>query len=105
MLGLYIIYIRGTVEHVCVRWQAYLYRVYASNVFVCMFTSAPGHIMDCTEFILGTYTDAVVSMSVHKIIGICGISVAFEGHICCWHIYGNCMVNRVGGYLFIYYMK
>ena len=33
-------------------------------------------------------------ISTHDAIGICGIYVTFEGHVCCWHIYGNSMVNK-----------
>ena len=33
-------------------------------------------------------------ISSHELIFICGICVAFEGHICCWDIYGNSMVKR-----------
>ena len=38
---------------------------YANNV-LCMYTSAPGHIIDCTELILGIYTDIVVSYVIIK---------------------------------------
>ena len=30
-----------------------------------------------------------------EVIGINGICMWFEGHICCWYIYGNSMVNKV----------
>ena len=66
---------------------------YASNV-KGIYSSACSHIMDCSEFIWDIYTDIVVIYS-HKVIGICGIYMAFEGHICCRHIYGYEMLNKV----------
>ena len=33
-------------------------------------------------------------ISAHEVIWLCDIYVAFEGYICCWHIYGNCMVGK-----------
>ena len=42
-------------------------------------------------------------ISVHEVIGICGIYVGFEEQICCWHIYGYNMVNESCiCFLFIY---
>ena len=32
-------------------------------------------------------------LGAHELICMCGIYVAFEGHICFWQIYGNSMVN------------
>ena len=29
----------------------------------------------------------------HEVIGICGIYIAFEGHISCWHIHGYSIVG------------
>ena len=29
-----------------------------------------------------------------ELIGKCGLSVTFEGHIYCWHIYGYSMENK-----------
>ena len=31
----------------------------------------------------------------HQIFGIYGIAMAFKGQICCWHVYGYSMVNKV----------
>ena len=66
----------------------------------CMYTSAFGDIIDCFEFIWGIYTDIVVSCT-QEVIGICAISMAFEGHICCSYMYVYPMENNscslVGG--------
>ena len=34
-------------------------------------------------------------ISAHEVNGICGICIAFEGHICCSDICGHSMVNKV----------
>ena len=64
---------------------------YANNV-KCMYTSAPGHV-DSNEFLLGTYIDMVASYLHMKYLAY----VAFERHICCWHIYGNSL-NKICGF-------
>ena len=64
-----------------------MFRAYANNV-KCMYTSVPGHIVDCSESICGLYPGIVVSCA-HELIGICGLYVAFEGHFL--HILGNKM--------------
>ena len=51
-------------RHICLR-------AYANNV-ESMHICVPGHIVECTEFIWGLYTDIVVS---------CGLHVAFEEYI------------------------
>ena len=51
-----------------------------------MYTSACGDTVNCIEFILGIHTDIVVSYA-HEVIDICGISMAFEGHL----FAGTCM--------------
>ena len=33
-------------------------------------------------------------MCAHELISICGISITFQGHICCLHIYGCSMENK-----------
>ena len=38
----------------------------------CMYTSASGHIFDCSKFICGIHTDRVISC-VQEVLGICGI--------------------------------
>ena len=45
-----------------------------------MHTTSPGHIIDCTELILGIYWHSSL-MSEHEVIGICGISLAYEAII------------------------
>ena len=45
-------------------------------------------VKDCTDFILVIIHRYRSLISVHEVIGICRIFMAFEGHICCWHIYG-----------------
>ena len=52
---IYSIYVdcsRSAVGHTCAIWQAYLLGAYSSNV-KCMYTGAPGHIIDCSGFISG----------------------------------------------------
>ena len=49
-----------------------------------------GHIVDCSEFIWHSFL-----ISAHELIDIYHIFLVFEGHICCWHIYGNSMVLKV----------
>ena len=31
-------------------------------------------------------------IAAHEVIGLCGIFVTFERHICYWHMYGNNVV-------------
>ena len=38
----------------------------------------PGHIIDCSKFLCGMYTDTVVSCA-YEVIAICGTYVAFGG--------------------------
>ena len=64
----------------------------------CMYMDAPGHIIDCSELILGIYSDIVISY-VHMNHFACVAYVAFEGQICCWHMYSNSMVIRSGNLL------
>ena len=65
MWGLYVDYNRSAVGHIYAMCQAYLFRAYASNVKV-MYTTAPGHIVDCIKFIWGTYTDIVAAYEYMK---------------------------------------
>ena len=51
-------------------------------------------IVDCSEFIWVIDLHSSLTF-VHEVIGTSGISMAFEGHICCWHLYGYSMVNKV----------
>ena len=44
---------------------------YANNVQY-LYIIASGHIVDCSEFLWGIYTDTVIS-SAHEVIGICSI--------------------------------
>ena len=39
----------------------------------------------------------------HELICICCIYVEFEGCICCWHIFGNSMVNKSCIFLLLAY--
>ena len=58
-----------------------------------MYTSISCHIVDCSEFIWGMYTD-IVCLDLHmNLLHMWHIS-AIWGHICCWHIYDNSMVKR-----------
>ena len=68
MWSMYVEYSSSAVGHIYAMWQAYLSGAYVSNA-KCMFTSACGDIVDCTEFILGVYTDTFVSCA-HELIGI-----------------------------------
>ena len=68
--------------------QEYCLEAYASNV-KGMYTSAPGHMIDCTEFMLGVYTDIVVSYLCMKQLGY----VPFL-----WHLKG---IFVVGTYMVI----
>ena len=52
MWGLYVDYSSSDMGHIHTVWQAYLFRLYANNV-KCVYTSIPGHIVDCSEFIWG----------------------------------------------------
>ena len=36
-----------------------------------------------------------------EVIGICGIYVTFEGHICCWQMYAYNMINKVAVHCFV----
>ena len=58
-------------ECICAVWQAYLFRVFASNVKF-MNTIGPGHIVNCNEFIYGIYTHIAVSCA-HKLNCLCDI--------------------------------
>ena len=49
-----------------------------------------GNIVDCTVHIRYVYRHTCL-ICAHEIIGICSISIAFEGHICYWHIHGYSM--------------
>ena len=61
-----------------------------------MYTSTSGHTVDCIKFILGVYTDIVVSHLNKKSYWF----VTFEGNVCCWHTYGNSIVNKSCNLLF-----
>ena len=50
MQSLYVDYSSSAVGCTCSMWQADISEAYANNV-KCMYTSAPGHIVDCSEFI------------------------------------------------------
>ena len=66
---------------------------YASNV-ECIHASGHGHIFHGIEFI---YWHSCL-ISVYKLVGMYGIYVAFDGHICCHvygHIYGHRMMDKV----------
>ena len=43
-------------------------------------------------------------VSTQEQIGICDIYVAFERHICCWHIYAHSIINKVEGIFFLLFM-
>ena len=52
MCSLYVEYSISAVGQICAMWQTYLFRAYVNNVkCTCMYTSAPGHTVDCSEFI------------------------------------------------------
>ena len=59
MCGLYVDCLRIAVEHLYAVWRHISSGAYGSSV-KCMHTSACGHIIDCSEFIRGIYTDIVV---------------------------------------------
>ena len=59
MWGLHVDHIIFAVGHTCLMWQAYFLGTYANNV-EWKYTSTCGHIVDCSEFIWGIYTDIVV---------------------------------------------
>ena len=48
----------------------------------CMYTCAPGHIVDCSEFMSYIYSETVVSCVDMKEL----VYLAFAGHISCWNI-------------------
>ena len=79
---LYNDYSSTVVGHICAMWQTNLFRINANNAN-CMFNSGCGHIFNCSEFILHIYTDRVVSYLYMNYLEY----VAFQEHICCWHIY------------------
>ena len=60
MWSLYVDYSRSALGHNAQYVRNICSREYASNV-KCMYTSTPGHIVHCSEFISGIYTDIVVS--------------------------------------------
>ena len=39
---------------------------------------------------------------VHEVIGICGLSMAFEGHICCSYMYVYSMENKICSVVYFY---
>ena len=51
------------------------------------------HIVDCSKFVCSAYTSIVVS-GAHELVGVYCISMTFEGHIYCWHIYGYVITTR-----------
>ena len=91
MWGLFVNYSRSAVEHVCVMWQACLFRANARNMLY-MYISAPGYIIDCSDFNWCIYTSSLVSA--YEVTGICGISMTFERHIYFWLIYDYSMANK-----------
>ena len=65
-------------------WRHICSGTFSSNV-KCMYTSVPGHTVDCCDFISGIWTDIVISyVNMNKLA-----YVAFEGHIWFRHIFGN----------------
>ena len=71
--------------HTCAMWKVYS-ETYGNNV-KCIYTNVCGHIVDCSEFILGICTDIGVSYMHMNYLPY----VTFEGHICFWYTYGNIM--------------
>ena len=57
-----------------------------------MHARVSGYIVYWSEFILGVYTDIIVSCA-HDVLDLCGIYMAFEGNICCWHIYDYSVIK------------
>ena len=53
-------YIRNSVGCLCAMWQAFLLKGICQKFVMYIYTSAPGHIIDCTEIILGVFNDIVV---------------------------------------------
>ena len=49
MFGLHVEYSINVVGHIYEMWQAYLFRAYKNNV-ECMYSSALGCTVDCSEF-------------------------------------------------------
>ena len=86
--------------HTYAMWWGYLLGTYVRHV-KCMYGRPCGDTVDYIEFILGIYTDIVVS-SLHELICIHGISMAFEGCICCWHMHGYCMENKSCNLVFLF---
>ena len=66
-------------------------RAYVSNV-KCMYGRVPGYIFDCNEFIWGICTVIVVLICPWSNWHM-WIYMAFEGHICWWHIHGCSLVK------------
>ena len=60
MLGLYVECGRNAVEQTCVMCKHICSGAYANNV-ECMHTSVSGHIVDCSEFKWGIYSNIVDS--------------------------------------------
>ena len=65
-----------------------------------MYTNACGQIIDCIRFTWGIYGHSHL-ICAHEIIGTCGMYMAFQGHICCWYIYGYSIVNKSFSWLFL----
>ena len=87
MWGLYLDFSRSAVGHLCTMWQAYFSGAFASDV-KCMYSSASGHTIDCSEFIWGICIHIVVLYQ-HKKLSAHVLHVAFEWHIYSLHIFGN----------------
>ena len=66
-----------------------------------MCTNASSHMVDCWEFMGHIYLQSCLII-LHELICIVGIYVPFEGHICCWYIYGNTIVNKCCSLLFFW---
>ena len=96
MWGLHVYYISSAVTHVwcgrhiCIGHMPIIWNVCIPVLVVTLLIVLhPWHIYWCSCLI-----------SIYECIGICGISMAFERHICYWPICGNSMVNKSCSLLF-----
>ena len=76
-----------------------------ANNDICMYTSVPGYIIDCSESHVRYMYLHSCFISVHNMIGTCGIYVAFEGIFVITYIAITCEVDITDGCISAYVQK
>ena len=78
-------------EYVIRLWHHCL--VLLSSLSLATVNSAPGHIVNASEFICGIYIGKLPSLMHMRELAY-DIHMAFERHICLWHIFCSSIVNK-----------